>query len=413
MKRTVRSKVLNRLGLVIGVMLVLVGSSFAATINVPEDYDTIQAAIDAAQPGDTVLVVPGRYRESIKLKPGVIVQGSGAHVTTLRGDGSYIVAKGWEYTVLGANDSTITGFTITSRKYKHSIFNHYCSPAITNNIIIAGGTGIFNWYSSPMITNNMITGGMGIYNFHCSTTITNNTIIDSLWGICNSSSSSVITNNLLTGEVGIRNYHSSPTITYNDIWVKDTDIINDLSSFPTVANNISADPIFVDPKIGDYHLQVGSPCIDAGTNAAPGLPGFDFDGNIRALDGDGDGMAIVDMGAYEYVKEVTPPPEEPNVAIELEELLAMVEDLDIPQGIANSLTSKLETALDKAVAALEDAETGDIEHAENMANAAVNKLEAFINAVEAQSGKKINVDHAAVLIGAAQSLIVHIKDILG
>ena len=44
-----------------------------------------------------------------------------------------------------------------------------------------------------------------------------------------------------------------------------------------------------------------SPCIDAGTNEQPGgLPADDFDGNPRALDGNADGDAVADMGAYEF-----------------------------------------------------------------------------------------------------------------
>ncbi|MCK4311361.1 MAG: hypothetical protein KAW88_01350 [Candidatus Cloacimonetes bacterium] len=32
----------------------------------------------------------------------------------------------------------------------------------------------------------------------------------------------------------------------------------------TGEGNIDADPLFVDPDNGDYHLQTGFPCIDAG-----------------------------------------------------------------------------------------------------------------------------------------------------
>jgi pectin methylesterase-like acyl-CoA thioesterase len=34
---------------------------------VPEDHDTIQAAVDAARPGDLILVGPGVYREEVKV----------------------------------------------------------------------------------------------------------------------------------------------------------------------------------------------------------------------------------------------------------------------------------------------------------------------------------------------------------
>jgi len=57
----------------------------------------------------------------------------------------------------------------------------------------------------------------------------------------------------------------------------------------------------VDPVNGDFHLEPNSLCIDVGNNAAPGLPDFDFEGDARIVDGNGDGNAIVDMGVDEVV----------------------------------------------------------------------------------------------------------------
>jgi hypothetical protein len=68
--------------------------------------------------------------------------------------------------------------------------------------------------------------------------------------------------------------------------------------------NISADPKFINPTQGDYHLQQGSPSIDAGDNQASNLPDTDIDGDSRILDGDGNGTATVDMGVDEFL----PPP---------------------------------------------------------------------------------------------------------
>jgi len=58
-------------------------------------------------------------------------------------------------------------------------------------------------------------------------------------------------------------------------------------------NNLDVDPQFVAPTSGNYHLQKSSPCLDAGTTAAPSLPVVDLDGNPRIVGG------TVDLGCYE------------------------------------------------------------------------------------------------------------------
>ncbi|MBU0756378.1 MAG: right-handed parallel beta-helix repeat-containing protein [Planctomycetes bacterium] len=78
---------------------------------------------------------------------------------------------------------------------------------------------------------------------------------------------------------------------------------------------IDADPLFVDPdgldddpltwEDNDFHLSIGSPCVDSGDNNAPDLPSFDFEGDNRVIDGDGDFVAVVDMGADELLATPT------------------------------------------------------------------------------------------------------------
>jgi hypothetical protein len=86
--------------------------------------------------------------------------------------------------------------------------------------------------------------------------------------------------------------------------------------------NIASAPGFVNPAAGDYHLTAGSPCIDAGYNLS-GVITNDLDGNPRPLDGNEDGLALYDMGAYEfngggvhYVNAVSPTPSAPYLAWE-------------------------------------------------------------------------------------------------
>ena len=46
---------------------------FATTINVPDDYSTIQAGIDASNDGDTVLVAQGTYVENLILEKEIFL----------------------------------------------------------------------------------------------------------------------------------------------------------------------------------------------------------------------------------------------------------------------------------------------------------------------------------------------------
>jgi hypothetical protein len=107
----------------------------------------------------------------------------------------------------------------------------------------------------------------------------------------------------------------SSTITNSILWGNSPNQITVSGGSATVSHSIvqrpsPSDPPYpgtgnlnVDPVLtGDLHLEDGSPAVDAGDNAAPGLIGVttDLDGNPRIVDGDDDMVATVDMGPYEF-----------------------------------------------------------------------------------------------------------------
>ena len=95
--------------------------ALAASLRVPQDHKTIQAAIDASQSGDTISVAPGKYQERVRLKPGITLRSDGndakgadglkrAEATIIDGGGKEGKTPG----VVMAEGSTLDGFTITN-----------------------------------------------------------------------------------------------------------------------------------------------------------------------------------------------------------------------------------------------------------------------------------------------------------
>jgi len=173
--------------------------------------------------------------------------------------------------------------------------NGSAGPTLINctfsgNTAVGNGGGMRNTISSsPALTNctfqgNTATHGGAIHTWDSAPVLTNCI----LWGD---------TAGGVPNEMYNYDSDSTPTVSFSDVEGGCEDVLyNDCGE-----GNIDADPLFLDPEIGDYHLRLGSPCIDSGSGAAPDLPEYDFEGDPRELDGDRDGTAIPDMGVDEVL----------------------------------------------------------------------------------------------------------------
>ncbi len=75
---------IRRSRLVLCVIPWLFTTAYAAEHIVPRDFETIQAAIDASQPGDVIHVNAGTYSEALVLKSGIRIEGAGAESTIVQ-----------------------------------------------------------------------------------------------------------------------------------------------------------------------------------------------------------------------------------------------------------------------------------------------------------------------------------------
>lgn len=278
-----------------GMLVFLISVASATIINVPGDYPTIQLGIDAASPGDTVLVAPGTYYENIQMAEGVDLIGSGMDDTIIDGGGVTDVIK-----ALNIDKFLIEGFSIRNSNQgggtpgNVGVFINPISSSGTKVVkycnIHNNGKGIDLWNDFGGILRveyNIIRDNIydGFDPYLGTTYLTNNTIVgNGRDGYKDWAGGGVvyIENNIIAenGRYGIFKHRDTPVfISYNDVWNNvQGDYYEGYSGDPTPFNpipgtgEISADPLFLDPENDDFHLTAGSPCIDAGDPGSPQDP---------------------------------------------------------------------------------------------------------------------------------------------
>jgi parallel beta-helix repeat protein len=134
-------------------------------INVPDESQSIQAAINSAKPGDVVIVQPGIFPERLMMKPDVTVRSDGddsmGKLGLTRAEATILNhPKGMGPGVTMAEGATLDGFTITGvGEYNEALWQkHYATQGNQQkheHIGAPGTAGIAASYNCK-VTNNIV-----------------------------------------------------------------------------------------------------------------------------------------------------------------------------------------------------------------------------------------------------------------
>jgi len=188
-----------------------------------------------------------------------------------------------------ASSSNRTGFVIsnchiignTATYHGGGILEH-SSSLLAINCVIADNS-VTNLSPTLSYGGGIYLIGGDVKVIHC--TIVNNISTGSAGGISSFDSNPAITNSIIRANTATSwpNMTLGPIVSYSNV-----------QGGYSGTGNIDIDPSFVDPDAGNYHLSVGSACIDAGDPAYNPSPGeTDIDGDPRLFG------ERVDMGADE------------------------------------------------------------------------------------------------------------------
>jgi hypothetical protein len=299
---------------IIIVVLFLFDITQATTWYVHPDsaLNSIQAGLDSCATNDTVLVTPATYVENIIWPSvnGIKLIGSGMDSTIINGNNQASVLRFDDADIIDTT-TIVRGFTLTNGNalppWPQSLGGGICifssSPILESLQIIGnnaddygGGISVWGSSSTPIIRYCIIADNTAIARggFDCRAgapildhvTVSGN---DPGGLYFNTAGYAQILNSIIAFNTyyGIRLEGISPQATFIAIGYSDTyDAVQVLgyAGIDWLEGNIDTNPMFVDQGNSDFHLQSGSPCIDAGDPTYP----YDPD------------STITDMGAFYF-----------------------------------------------------------------------------------------------------------------
>ena len=173
----------------LSIILIITLNVNAKVISVPDDYSTIQDAINAAKDGDTIYV-KGIYREGVVInKPIKLV---GINATIIGESDSYCIH------ILKTNNVTVEGFKVKNGRY--GIWVEYSKNCVVENNIAENN-------NAPPIVGDVETCGFGIglTNSDNIKVVNNRIVNNSAYGLflSNAKNNTIIGNEFLTN----RDYH--------------------------------------------------------------------------------------------------------------------------------------------------------------------------------------------------------------
>lgn len=266
------------------------------TLRVPQDYPSIQAAVDAARAGDTVLVKSGTYFETVRLKSGIRLLGSGARWTILDGGGAPVKLVDFS----GASDVVVAGFTfqnVGTGNLCDAMDVMECGGSWYSAAVYADGhTSLGEAPSSALLMHNVFRDNSigALLYFHARAVVRNNLFVGNTHGfvanhfqdvalvannvfwentreaiVSQAAYLDILNNVVARSEVGIWHAHIQTGRIRCNLFFENGVNGADIHLVPPrfeigTEGNVELDPLFVSPEAGIFHPMGGSPLIDTG-----------------------------------------------------------------------------------------------------------------------------------------------------